>query len=464
MVSRRIVLGTALIGLLLASALPRRETTPPTLESAAPAPIASSPDAIEHRLSEEGFQDSKEMSLSEIPQPSAARDAGPLDPDNPATADQQLSRGASNSSAAPFADYTPPGIPRRAPWGSGNVGAATAPSADADAATGDTGDAMLDTLTELQRGPTPPPFNQRIFGARTSGATPTAAPVEPTATVGPTATPTVTPTPTISPVGGQATGYMMLQLMEPAARQSVERQIKILLDSKVMTLYLGVLVDGTFEKDYPYLANVVRRLNTEGRSLTLSLFFSNGSAQRSYETAYPGGLFNTIEPVNFRSLIEFDPTTQNTFRSAVAEALPVYDLNLSLNSNNKNYAVPMLEDNLDYNSYRAMRRITRAALQGKAEVMRNPCPGCSSDRLSNADPLGSGLESHSPSDIPKLSRRDGFAFDGPAGFSFPGETFGLSLDEVKRLKEIAIARELRYIGLWRGQRQGLGPGTSTDTP
>jgi hypothetical protein len=256
----------------------------------------------------------------------------------------------------------------------------------------------------------------------------------------------------------------MLYLMQPEARATVERQVRILLDSKVMNLYLGVLVDGTFTTDYEYLSSVVRRLNAQDRTLTLALFFSNGSAMRMHEESFPGGLFNIVEPGNFRYLIQNEPKVQSMLKRAIAKALPVFDLNSSLSPKNLNFAIPMLEDNLDNESYVAMRRVTRAALQGRAEVMRNPCPGCYSDGRNNADPLGSGLESHNPDDISRLSPKDGLTLDG-TGFLYPGESspWGIPIEAVKTLKELAIDRNLRYFGLWRAGRQGLA-NTTTKTP
>lgn len=446
MLPRRVLIGSAIIALLAAMLLAPAPHPTPSVDtsSAPPTPTAFT---FEQRIKEikMGNVSRSQPDAAESP-PTGPSQANDGDPFGPQTIPMQPVR--------PSAAYTPP--PLAAAGSQAMVSSSASPSGRTEAGPGT---AMLETLSELQN--TPMPFEQRIYGARSTA--PSVGPAEATPTAGPTATPTITPTPTLGPVGGQPTGYMMLQLMEPTARESVERQIQILLDSKVMTLYISALVDGTFDKDYQYLASVVRRLNTEGRTLTLALYFSNGPAQRNNEEAFPGGLFNTYEPVNFRMLIRFDNTIKTKFREAVAEAIPVFQLNLSLNPGNKNYAFPMLEDNLDYNSYKAMQRINRAAVKDSAEVMRNPCPGCADDGQNNSDPLGSGLESHNPADLPNLTRRDGIALDG-SGFAFPGESFGLPIETVKGLKEQAFARGLRYFGLWRGPRQGLGPGTTTSTP
>jgi hypothetical protein len=461
MVSRRVIIGTVLVASATALALspnspqqsPRQPSPVATISQPVPAVARTREFSSEQQpLNPIRFSESEDRVNVERYQPpigiesdsNSTKDSTNVDPFSPGISAAEAARITTQREARKALTTAEP----------------QAPFASADYTT-TTENSLFETLSELQAPPTPVPFEQRIYGSRSGG--PAITPPAATPTPGPTATPTVTPTPTIVPVGGQPTGYMMLQFMEPAARASVERQVKIMLDSKVMTLYLSALVDGTFDEDYAYLENVVRRLNSEGRSLTLALFFANGSAQRRYETSFPGGIFNNISPADFRFLIQEDPETQARFRTTISEALPVYELNASLNPRNENYAFPLLEDNLDQPSYVAMRRIARTALNGKAEVMRNPCPGCAKDGLNDADPLGSGLESHDPAQIPELTRRDGFTLDG-ISFAFPDESFGIPLEEVKALKETSVARGLRFFGLWRAQRQGLGPGTSTDTP
>jgi hypothetical protein len=115
----------------------------------------------------------------------------------------------------------------------------------------------------------------------------------------------------------------------------------------------------------------------------------------------------------------------------------------------------MLEDNLDVTSYSEMRGLAKRVLPATVEYMRNPCPRCWDGN--DTDPLGDSLEVHDPDLIGRLNRRDGFNLDG-FGYSFPSEgaTSQLSFDQVKNLLSIAAQRQIRFFGLWRAQRQGIG--------
>lgn len=277
--------------------------------------------------------------------------------------------------------------------------------------------------------------------------------IEPTPTISPT--PTATPTPTLSRVGGIPTGYTMLYLMHPKARPAVERQIEALIRANLQEIYLGALVDGTFGLDFEYLQNVIRRLATGDHAITLVLFFSNGSAMRDYNRTAASVAFNLVPPDAFRLLIQFDEGTRLQFQQMVSRAIPAFDLNTALNPASRNIAIPMLEDNLDVTSYQSMRELMTAVLRGRADIMRNPCPGCATGNDSNS--LGDGVESHNPGGLAALTLRDGFSLDG-SGYELPGDAPNqqLSLDSVRDLKAFAGAASLRYFGLWRKQRQGLG--------
>lgn len=311
-------------------------------------------------------------------------------------------------------------------------------------------DPAVAALRELQNQDTPD--NSLIGGVKSSRPSSSAPLLIPTVT--PAQSPT--PTPALPRVGGQATGYTMLYLMHPRARLTVERQIEAMLEANLEENYLGVLADGTFSLDFPYLENVVRRLNTDGRSLLLVLYFSNGSAMRNYDTTESNKVpFNLAPPDAFRLLIQYDAATRAQFQTMVSRALPVFQLNRSLNPRNGNIAIVMLEDNLDSESYREMRDLMRAVVGPHASITRNPCPGCAPGN--DADPQGDALETHSPEAIETLGIRDGFSLDG-TGYELSGDAPGeqTPLERVRQLKTFALSQGIRYFGLWRKQRQGLG--------
>ncbi len=272
----------------------------------------------------------------------------------------------------------------------------------------------------------------------------------------PSPTPVVSPTPTGMPlVGGQARGYAMLYLMHPRARQTVERQLQIMIEANVRDLYLGVLTDGTFGEDIDYLASIVRRIGKTGRTLTLALYLTNGATMRSFETTPITAGFNNIDPLTFRELIERDFSTQQQFLSMVRRVSPLYELNRRSNRRNRNIALVMLEDNLDAESYRVMRSLAASVLPRTVQFIRNPCLGCyeGNDQVSFDD----GLESHIPGELLKGGPMSAFSLDG-VGYALPGDqpSAALSADQVKQLLTAAQQRQLSFFALWRGARQGLG--------
>jgi hypothetical protein len=273
----------------------------------------------------------------------------------------------------------------------------------------------------------------------------------------PTATINLTPTatPPLPRVGGMPTGYTMLYFMHPRSRLTVERQLEAMERANLNEVYLGAMVDGTFGLDFGYLDAVIRRLNTDDRIVTLVLYFSNGSAMRDYDKTNSPVAFNLAPPDIFRLLIQFDPGTREKFQQMVSRAIPAYELNAALNPRNTNLAIVMLEDNLDQDSYRSMRELAASVLHGRAEIIRNACPGCATGNDPN--PLGDAIESHDPRAIPSLTIRDGYSMDG-TGYELPGDPPGqqLSINSVHELKSLAISEQIRYFGLWRKQRQGLG--------
>lgn len=255
---------------------------------------------------------------------------------------------------------------------------------------------------------------------------------------------------------GQARGYAMLYMMHPKARATVERELEILLESGLREIYLGVLIDGTFGQDFPYLATVLQRLANNDRIITLALYLTNGATMRKYDSTPIDAPFVKIEPVEFRNLIKTDRNVQNQFLALARKAKPTFDLNRNLNPENSNIAIVMLEDNLDRDSYQTMRGLAYSILGSSVEYIRNPCPGCyrGNDMESNGD----NIELHKTANILQLKSGDGFTLDGQ-GFYFPWEDPGaefLSLDGLLIAQNIALQRGLRYFGLWRETRQGLG--------
>lgn len=257
-------------------------------------------------------------------------------------------------------------------------------------------------------------------------------------------------------VGGQARGITILALMHPNARESVEKQIEIMIRSQVRNLYVGFLVDGSFSTDFDYASTVVQRLSSDGRSLTLQLYFLNGPTMRHFETTPITAAYTRVDPLLFRAiLMENPPAFRAEIRRIVEAAKPLFVQNRNAGPDNRNLACVMLEDNLDVPSYRVLRSIVASALGDLATFVRNPCPGCYEGN--DSDPDGDAYESHAPDQLSQLRSGDGLSLDG-SGYNYPGESKGgtLSIDQVKRYLEQAASQKISYVGLWRADRQGLG--------
>ena len=263
------------------------------------------------------------------------------------------------------------------------------------------------------------------------------------------------------PVTGQARGYNMIYLMHPAARDTVESQVEAMRVSGLKEQYLGVLTDGTFGKNIPYLQNVVQRLNEKSDSLTLVLYLTNGPTMRNNSFDSRAG-FNQIDPEDFRSKIRFDPFIQEQFRYMAREVKPVLEANKNESPNNKNIIIVMLEDNLDMESYVAMRDLARTEIGSLASFVRNPCASCYDGN--DDDPAGDPIEEHNPFHVVGLKSGDAFSNDGVT-FYFPWESQvgdSISLNDLKNFQQAAWQKGTAYFGLWRAERQGIYNGSKID--
>jgi hypothetical protein len=297
--------------------------------------------------------------------------------------------------------------------------------------------------------------SDRIYGIRTrSGAVSSSEQSSGAPAAGPASD--ATPNAPLLPwVTGQSRGYTMLYAMHPRARPVVESHVTALLDARVREPYIGVLVDGTFNKDYQYLRTVIDRLSQDGRRLTVALYLSNGATMRRFKNTAIPAPFVKIDPALFRNLIRTDPDTREQFSRIANEAARLFRYNQEAHPQNPNLAVVMLEDNLDADSYSRMRLLAQRSLSRVALFVRNPCVGCYPGNDGNS--LGDSREEHALSLFNSLAPGDGYSLDG-VGFAYPGEApfpGVLVADQVLELMRQAALRRLQYVGLWRGSWQGI---------
>jgi hypothetical protein len=257
-------------------------------------------------------------------------------------------------------------------------------------------------------------------------------------------------------VGGQARGYTMLYLMQPNARAVVEQHVTTLLRSNIAEIHIGVLIDETFGRDYEYLRSVLRRLSVADRAVFLTLYLVSGPTMRDFATTPIRTAFSTIQPAIFRLLITSDRDVRNRFARIAREARTVFDFNRTLSPRSRNFAVVMLEDNLDRSSYRAMRALASAVLGTEINFVRNPCLGCFPGN--DGETFGDALEEHSPQRFLELGTGDAFSLDG-VGFRHEGEgpEQGMDLAQLEAVIDQGLIQGLAYFGLWKFSWQGIVP-------
>lgn len=275
------------------------------------------------------------------------------------------------------------------------------------------------------------------------------------------------PTPVTDPegtgwVGGQPRGYAMLYALQPEARPVVEANMAALLGAQVREPFIGVLVDGTFGKDFGYLRELIQRLNTDGRNLHLALYLANGPAQRRSRPPYEAP-FVRSSPEEFRREIRrSNSDAQIEYLKILSDARRLFEYNILTNPDSKNYAVVMLEDNLERDSFRAMSILAREQVGAVATIIRNPCKGCYAGN--DDESLGFGVEEHHSERVEFLQPGDALTLDGQ-GFLYPGEVGDgkpITAERVVSLSRSAHERKLAYFGLWRESWQGAIDGALSD--
>lgn len=266
-------------------------------------------------------------------------------------------------------------------------------------------------------------------------------------------------------VGGQARGYAMLYALQPEARPVVEANVAALLSAQVREPYIAVLVDGTFGKDFGYLRELIKRLNADGRNLHLALYLANGPAQRRYRNPPYEAPFVRVSPEDFRREIRrTNSDAQIQYLNIIADARRLFEYNILTNPEAKNYAVVMLEDNLERDSFRAMSNLAREQLEAVATIVRSPCKGCYDGN--DDESLGYPIEEHSVGGFELLKAGDGFTLDGQS-FLYPTEPShgkAVTPEQLISLIKGAYQRKLRYFGLWHETWQGVADGAPLTEP
>ncbi len=250
-------------------------------------------------------------------------------------------------------------------------------------------------------------------------------------------------------------GIACLQCTQPEAASQADALVQILLESCIRRVAINYLVDGSFSYDQGLLERHINALTADGRELSLLFYLSNGPSQRRYKSKPLKGFGTDMSPSDFRERIQRDAALQKEYSNLVSGLLPM--LQLASSRKAKILIVPMLEDNLDIESFRQMVKLVKNSIPPGIDyrVGRNPCPKCSDGADGEIDE-GIFKETHN------MRSADNFengvvTNDGDASVfekdAHKGDKF-ISLEQLKFGRDEAGKRNSVFI-LWSAARQGL---------
>jgi hypothetical protein len=261
---------------------------------------------------------------------------------------------------------------------------------------------------------------------------------------------------------GNPVGIACLQCGHPNAFTQAVRIADILAQSCRRHIATTMLVDGTFADVRDNLGEFVRIATIRGATLHLFLYLANGPWQRAYQSAPDYGVGTNMSPEDYRSRIQYDPAVQAEYQERLKWALPLVSYAQSQGA--IVYLIPMLEDNLDYNSARKMEDLTLATVPSFLSVAlgRNPCPGCYSGNDASI-PAGIFEDQHISSAYQGVHITNGLVTNDGASVVFPHDSAtpspSIPLDQLTGAISQAAARNNAFV-IWRRDYQGQ---SRTDT-
>lgn len=250
-------------------------------------------------------------------------------------------------------------------------------------------------------------------------------------------------------------GLSCLHCMQPEAREQAKIIVTTIAASCLKNVAINYLVDGTFSYDEATLKEHIDLLTSDGRRLFLHLYFLNGASQRRWKSTNSAGFAVKIDPEKFREKIQEDSNLREKYQDLVKKITPVIEYAASKGAVIS--VAPMLEDNLDNDSFEALAELTLKSLPPDVNVLmgRCPCPGCY-DGNDHKIPSGFFRESHSIKNADNLKdsliTNDGDVteFD----FRNGNARNALNLDDLREARDASSKNNNVFI-LWTASYQGL---------
>ena len=255
-------------------------------------------------------------------------------------------------------------------------------------------------------------------------------------------------------VEGPPVGISCLHCLQPQAREQARHLADVMGGSCRRNLSTMVLADGSFGDDPVFFNEIIDRITRGGSTLHLYVYLANGPWQKNILTFPQLGFPAGITPEDFRVRIHSDSELRETYRSLIGRLESTF--RFARERGVVLYLLPMLEDNLDAASARALESLVRESVPADIEYAlgRNPCPGC---YPGNDESIPDGLfrDQHVSSSCHRVSVFNGLASNDGGDFHFPGESGAgdLAFEELFAFAEEAAARSTSFI-LWRGDYQG----------
>ncbi len=255
-------------------------------------------------------------------------------------------------------------------------------------------------------------------------------------------------------------GLAGLHCNHPKAKESCDKIVKILYDSKIDEPAINYLVDGTFGFDADRMLNDIATLSEGGRILHVGFYLVNGPAQRKCGKNYSDGFAARICYKEFNKRILSDFQLQQDYQNNAARLLPVVKFALARGAHV--YLSPMLEDNLNIGAFNHMINLILPNFppQLNLHYVRNPS-STSDGKIPPADeriPYGFVKEKH-PRKVKDINvwfgvmTNDGITYDLPNGPKV--NEAKISFSTVKGMRDATHNRGGLFI-LWSRATQGAG--------
>ena len=244
-------------------------------------------------------------------------------------------------------------------------------------------------------------------------------------------------------------GIACFNCLHPRAEAQAKSIAEILKKSCLKKIAISYLVDGSFG-DVSRLQMQIQNLQGEDREIFLHLYLLNGPSQRRYRSTPITGIGTQMSPIQFRKELKERGGIYMEVRQLLRRIFE--PLKMISDSGVQLSIIPMLEDNLDDESFQAVAEIVQTEFKGLSyRIGRNPCSDCypgNGRRL----PSGFFLEVHTsdPNHVPL----NGSVSNDGEDVSFDGHEGSQPLSTLKRVRDAARAKGTVFF-LWNAEYQGL---------